>query len=65
MPFFNRKPLFTDFSKVKCKDGGFVKVKTLIFVAKSDPGVPAGNIAFNLVQRKTLSLSVRIAYLQN
>jgi hypothetical protein len=49
----------TDFAKVKSKEGGFVKVKTLIFVAKADAAVTAGNIAFNLVQRKTLSLSVR------
>lgn len=35
-----------------------MQVKSLVMMVKSEPTVQAGNIAFNLVQRKTLALSL-------
>lgn len=47
-----------DLQRLGLKEGGFVTVKALVFTVKSDPGVTQGQLAFNLVQRKTLSLSL-------
>mmetsp|Transcript_33024 Transcript_33024/g.77233 ORF Transcript_33024/g.77233 Transcript_33024/m.77233 type:complete len:741 (-) Transcript_33024:143-2365(-) len=47
-----------DLAAVGAKDNGYVKIKSLILTVRVEAAVPPGSIAFNLVQRKTLSLSL-------
>ena len=50
--------LLADHARLGLAENAYVQVKTLMFVAKSDPSVQPGNIGFNLIQRKTLSLGL-------
>lgn len=48
----------SDLATLGIKDGGFIQVKSMVFMVNSDAGVDAGALAFNLVQRKSLQLSL-------
>ena len=45
-------------AKLGISDGGLVSIKNMIFSVRSDPGCTDATLAFNLVQRKTLALSL-------
>ena len=47
-----------DLSALGVQDGGFIQVKSMVFTVHADVGVEAGALAFNLVQRKSLQLSL-------
>eukprot|EP00285_Hemiselmis_virescens_P016995 CAMPEP_0173380742 /NCGR_PEP_ID=MMETSP1356-20130122/3373_1 /TAXON_ID=77927 ORGANISM="Hemiselmis virescens, Strain PCC157" /NCGR_SAMPLE_ID=MMETSP1356 /ASSEMBLY_ACC=CAM_ASM_000847 /LENGTH=739 /DNA_ID=CAMNT_0014334443 /DNA_START=165 /DNA_END=2384 /DNA_ORIENTATION=- len=47
-----------DLHTIGAKDNAYVKIKSLILTMRAEASVPQGSIAFNLVQRKTLSLSL-------
>jgi len=48
----------SDLAELGVKDGGFIQVKSMVLTVNSDPGVAQGALAFNLVQRKSLQLSL-------
>ncbi len=51
----------TDYDKFGLPDNGYVQVKSMNFIVKPEATVTPGSIAFNLIQRKTLSLGLNEA----
>ena len=47
-----------DYAKLGIQEGGYVTIKSMNFLARPEPTVAPGSIAFNLIQRKTLSLGL-------